>query len=158
MTKDSLDISSLKGRLLEMRNELLTEVKNNAELSNEMGSDGVQDIGDISANTYNRQILLSLNDSQRAMLTDIDEALDRIKTGEYGICVECGDKISEKAKPGDKIKFDVELAARSRRGSMLISSSYLVKAMIIIPIGVAEYVALLIMFEKKFLIEVFAKD
>jgi len=96
MTKDSLDISSLKGRLLEMRNELLTEVKNNAELSNEMGSDGVQDIGDISANTYNRQILLSLNDSQRAMLTDIDEALDRIKTGEYGICVECGDKISEK--------------------------------------------------------------
>lgn len=109
MANNGLDVNKLKESLLETRNDLLSEVKNNAELSNEMGSDGVQDIGDVSANTYNRQILLSLNDSQRVMLTDIDEALDRIKSGEYGICIECEEQISEKrltVRPSAKYCID----------------------------------------------------
>ncbi len=109
MTNIALDTDSLKERLLEMRNELLGEVKKNEELSNEMGSDGVQDIGDVSANTYNRQIILSLNDSQRGMLTDIDEALDRITSGEYGTCIECGEQISRKrleVRPSAKYCID----------------------------------------------------
>ena len=90
------DIENLKKKLLNMRSSILEDVKTNSETSNEIGSDGVQDIGDISANTYNKQILLSLNDSQRLMLGDIDDALDRLKSGEYGTCVECGDEIDFK--------------------------------------------------------------
>jgi len=89
-----LDTDGMKEILLKMRSDILNDVKTNSNSSNEMGSDGVQDIGDVSANTYNRQILLSLNDSQRVMLSDIDEALDRIQAGEYGTCIECGDPIS----------------------------------------------------------------
>ena len=79
-----------------MRGDILKDVNHNAEFSNEMGTDGVQDIGDVSANTYNRQILLSLNDNQRIAMTDIDDALDRINEGEYGVCIECGEKIQKK--------------------------------------------------------------
>jgi len=86
----------LKKRLLDMRSEILSEVNHNTENSMELGSDGVQDIGDVSANTYNRQILLSLNDGQRNILTEIDDALDRIKNGEYGVCVECEEEIGTK--------------------------------------------------------------
>jgi len=96
MDDNNIDLAGLKKRLLEMRADILNDVHHNAEFSNEIGTDGVQDIGDISANTYNRQILLSLNDSQRVILQDIDEALDRIKEGEYGICIECGDSIEKK--------------------------------------------------------------
>ena len=32
----------------------------------------------------------------RDMLKDIEEALDRIKTGEYGLCIDCGEAISSK--------------------------------------------------------------
>jgi DnaK suppressor protein len=90
------ELENLKKRLLDMRSDIINDVNNNSEFSKEMGSDGVQDIGDVSANTYNRQILLSLNDSQRGMLTDIDDALDRLKGDEYGICTECGDEIGSK--------------------------------------------------------------
>ena len=86
----------LQKRLLDMRTEILNEVNHNTETTMEMGSDGVQDIGDVSANTYNRQILLSLNDGQRTILADIDDALDRIKDGKYGICIECEDEIGSK--------------------------------------------------------------
>jgi DnaK suppressor protein len=93
MELSAAEKEKLKKRLLDMRNEILDDVNHNSTFSKEIGSDGVQDIGDVSANTYNRQILLSLNDSQRKILTDIDDALDRIKQGEYGICIECGDEI-----------------------------------------------------------------
>ncbi len=73
-----IDIEKLKKTLLDMRNDLLNDVNQTADSSNNMGSDGVQDIGDVSSNTYNRQILLSLNDGQRRMLKDIDDALDRV--------------------------------------------------------------------------------
>lgn len=86
----------LKKRLLDSRSEIISEVNHNTETTMEMGTDGVQDIGDVSANTYNRQILLSLNDGQRTILADIDEALDRIKNGEYGICIECEEEIGIK--------------------------------------------------------------
>ena len=89
-------MENLKKRLLDMRTDILNEVNLNAESSKEMGTDGVQDIGDVSANTYNRQILLSLNDGQRVILHEIDDALDRINEGEYGVCIECDDPIGEK--------------------------------------------------------------
>lgn len=96
MNGKDIDLENLKKRLLSMRNDIMSEVNHNAEFSNSIGTDGVQDIGDVSANTYNRQILLSLNDGQRVMLKDIDDALDRIKEGEYGLCIECGDDINVK--------------------------------------------------------------
>ncbi|MDH3972878.1 MAG: TraR/DksA family transcriptional regulator [Deltaproteobacteria bacterium] len=96
MNVKGIDLESLKKRLLDMRSDVMSEVNHNAEFSNNIGTDGVQDIGDVSANTYNRQILLSLNDGQRLMLKDVDDALDRIKEGEYGLCIECGEEINAK--------------------------------------------------------------
>ncbi len=119
MTIKGIDLEKQKKRLLDMRNEILSDVHNNSNFSNEMGRDGVQDIGDESANTYHRQILLSLNDSQRAILMDIDDALDRIKDGTYGICIECGEEISPKrleVRPQAKYcidcKTDIEKGGR----------------------------------------------
>lgn len=96
MTDKGINTEELKKKLLDLRGDLMNDVTHNSESTKQMGSDGVQDIGDVSANTYNRQILLSLNDGQRAQLTDIDDALDRIKDGEYGVCTECGDEIAFK--------------------------------------------------------------
>ena len=110
----------LQKRLLDMRSEILSDVNHNTETTMEMGNDGVQDIGDVSANTYNRQILLSLNDGQRTILSDIDDALDRIKEGEYGICLECEEEIGTKrldVRPQAKYcidcKTEIEKAIKS---------------------------------------------
>ncbi len=64
--------------------------------SNELGKDGTMDIGDEASDLSNRQLLLSLNEADRKKLMEIDEALERIEEGTYGICEECGEPISIK--------------------------------------------------------------
>jgi DnaK suppressor protein len=93
---DKKTIARLKKILLKEREEIVGEVRQILESSKEMGQDGIQDIGDEAANIYNKQILLSLTDSERVRLQEVDEALDRIEAGTYGICEECGGPISLK--------------------------------------------------------------
>jgi DnaK suppressor protein len=96
---DKLDkkaIARFKKILLKEREQIVGEVKQIVESSNEMGQDGIQDIGDEAANIYNKQILLSLNENERMRLKEVDESLDRIENGTYGICEECGGPISLK--------------------------------------------------------------
>ena len=96
---DKLDrktIARFRKILLKEREQIVGEVKQIVESSNEMGQDGIQDIGDEAANIYNKQILLSLNENERMRLKEVDESLDRIENGTYGICVECGGPISLK--------------------------------------------------------------
>jgi len=97
--KDKLDkktIAKFKKLLLKQREEIVGEVKQMVESSKEMGQDGIQDIGDEAANIYNKQVLLSLNENERMRLQEVDESLDRIESGTYGICEECGGPISLK--------------------------------------------------------------
>ena len=93
---DKKTIAKLKKILLKEREQTVGEVKQIVESSKEMGQDGIQDIGDEAANIYNKQILLSLNENERTRLQEVDEALDHIENGTYGICEECGGLISLK--------------------------------------------------------------
>ena len=93
---DKKTIAKFKKILLKEREQIVGEVKQIVESSKEMGQDGIQDIGDEAANIYNKQVLLSLNENERMRLQEVDEALDRIENGTYGICEECGGPISLK--------------------------------------------------------------
>jgi DnaK suppressor protein len=93
---DSKTLARFKKILLKEREEIVGEVKQIFESSKEMGQDGIQDIGDEAANIYNKQVLLSLNENEQVRLKEVDEALDRIKNGSYGVCEECGGPISLK--------------------------------------------------------------
>lgn len=93
---DKKTIAKFKKLLLKQREEIVGEVKQMVESSKEMGQDGIQDIGDEAANIYNKQVLLSLNENERMRLQEVDESLDRIENGTYGICEECGGPISLK--------------------------------------------------------------
>ena len=96
---DKLDkkmIARFKKILLKEREQIVGEVKQIVESSKEMGQDGIQDIGDEAANIYNKQVLLSLNENERMRLQEVDESLDRIENGTYGVCEECGELIGLK--------------------------------------------------------------
>jgi DnaK suppressor protein len=93
---DKLDkkaIAKFRKTLLKEREQIVGDVKQIVESSKEMGQDGTQDIGDEAANMYNKQVLLSLNENERKRLKEVDESLDRIENGTYGICDECGGPI-----------------------------------------------------------------
>ncbi len=91
---DEAQLEQAREHLLRMRREVMQEVQNAASASREMGQDGVPDIGDMSANTYSRDVLLNLSENQRQKIRDIDAALDRLAQGEYGVCVRCGEEIA----------------------------------------------------------------
>jgi len=93
---DKKTIERFKKILLKEREEIIGDVKQIYESSQEVGQDGIQDIGDEAANVYNKQILLTLNENERMRLKEVDEALDRIETKTYGICEECGEPIGLK--------------------------------------------------------------
>jgi DnaK suppressor protein len=93
---DKKTLEKFKRILLKEREQIIGEVKQIDESSKEIGQDGIQDIGDEAATIYNKQLLLSLNENERLRLQEVDEALDRIENGTYGICEECGGPISLK--------------------------------------------------------------
>ena len=93
---DKRTIERFRKVLLKEREEIIGDVKQIYESSQEVGQDGIQDIGDEAANVYNKQILLTLNENERMRLKEVDEALDRIASKTYGTCEECGEPIGLK--------------------------------------------------------------
>jgi len=90
------DLERFKIRLFEERRRILNDIEKLVKESNELGKNGTMDIGDEASDLSNRQLLLSLNEADRKKLLDIEEALERIEEGTYGICEECGEPISIK--------------------------------------------------------------
>ena len=82
--------------LLKMRENILNKAKKLKEDSYNLGTDGIQDMADAASNTYNADILMSISNNDLNLLKDIDNALDKISNGTYGICEECDEKINEK--------------------------------------------------------------
>ena len=83
-------------RLLQAREQIIDQMKQRDGSAQEIGQNGIQDIGDESVTIYNRHLLLSLSENEREKLLEVDEALDRIEDGSFGMCEECGEPISLK--------------------------------------------------------------
>ncbi len=54
------------------------------------------DEGEEAAKSYDREILFSQSDGERNHLNMVTEALERLESDEFGICILCGDAIKLK--------------------------------------------------------------
>jgi DnaK suppressor protein len=90
---DPEEVEQARRRLIQMREELLNEAERAYADSQTLGKDGVPDIGDMSSNSYNQEVLMSLSNAQRRAAGDIDAALERIDAGVYGLCARCEEEI-----------------------------------------------------------------
>lgn len=93
---DKKKIQHYRGKLVEKQRELNEIFEKNKDYSMENLDDGIQDMADMASNAYTKEFLLSLSDSERSMLKDIQEALERIEDGSYGVCQECEEPINAK--------------------------------------------------------------
>lgn len=94
MKKEKVEF--FRKRLLTMREDILNKAKKLKEDSFNLGTDGIQDMADAASNTYNADILMSISDNDLKILKDIDNSLDKLNKGTYGVCEDCEEKISEK--------------------------------------------------------------
>ena len=86
----------LKQKLLLKRRQLLNEVREKHADNLEAGSDGIQDIADQATTAYTKEFLLSIGDTERQLLKQVDAALEKIRLKKYGQCERCGEMIGEK--------------------------------------------------------------
>ena len=89
-------VERFKKKLLQAREEIIGQMRQRDGSVQEIGQNGIQDIGDESVTIYNRHLLMSLSENERAKLIEVDEALDRIGNGSFGMCEECEEPIALK--------------------------------------------------------------
>jgi DnaK suppressor protein len=90
-------IQEIKQKLLQQKQMLLEGVNKAVEgLHQFQSKDEMTDFTDQSSMESDRDLLLQINNRDRNLLDLIDESLEKIETGTYGICEECGCEIGEK--------------------------------------------------------------
>lgn len=87
MDKKKLEL--YRKRLTEKQDELLRMVSKSDQDGREADEEGTQDVADKAANAYTKEFLFHQSDDNRQILTLVSDAMERIKTGEYGKCIEC---------------------------------------------------------------------
>ena len=85
-------LEKVRRKLLDRRAEMLKDLEH---LSGEKITEGgVQDSGDVALSLSFEKLQTSLEQTDIDELRLIDDALKRIDKGEYGICVDCDQNIS----------------------------------------------------------------
>lgn len=83
-------------KLKDKRKEILSTILLSKESGDETMSELVQDVADKASTSYSRELLYGLSDNERKIFLLIEEALQRIKEGKYGKCLECKREIQKK--------------------------------------------------------------
>src|ERR1700684_3564296 len=58
--------------------------------------DRTLDLADKAANSYTKEFLFGMTNTDRTILNMIDAALKRINTDEYGVCANCQEEMQQK--------------------------------------------------------------
>ncbi|HSB30807.1 MAG TPA: RNA polymerase-binding protein DksA [Candidatus Sulfobium mesophilum] len=87
-------IQQIRLKLLRQRETLLNEAES---ALNELPSQTIfPDLGDQATAETDRNFMLRLRGREQRLLKKIDEAIDRIESGTFGICDDCGNEIDVK--------------------------------------------------------------
>lgn len=95
-TVDKKRLDYYKKKLLARREELLKTIARTEEEGRTADDDPTVDLADKAANSYTKEFLFGQTNTDRTLLQLIDTALERIKTTEYGLCVNCRGEVQQK--------------------------------------------------------------
>ena len=89
-------LRAFRERLQQKKQEILEAYNKNKTYGKEADEDGAQDIADKASNSYTKEFLFSLSNTERDMLQLVDEALVRIDDRRFGTCVVCEEELDKK--------------------------------------------------------------
>lgn len=87
-------LKSARDRLLAMKRQILREINEDLKHGREGAKDDGMDTYDLASEERDREINFILSDREREKLQSIEEALERIEEGSYGICDSCESEIA----------------------------------------------------------------
>ena len=94
MLKKELDV--YKKKLQARRSEIVLKLSTLSNESRDVETDIAQDVVDKAESSYTKEFLLSLSDAERDQLFQIDAALKRIESKDFGYCQMCQKEIGKK--------------------------------------------------------------
>ena len=83
---DKKHLEYYKKKLIARREELLKNIARTEEEGRTADDDPTVDLADKAANSYTKEFLFGQTNTDRSTLKLIDDALERIKNGTYGVC------------------------------------------------------------------------
>src|ERR1039457_4492079 len=88
-------LDKVREHLLETKSKLLAEMDTEQKAQREGNKDEGMDAYDLASEERDREINFILSDRERVKLQQIDDALERLDDGAYGVCEPCGLEIAE---------------------------------------------------------------
>ncbi len=89
-------LEGFRKRLEDRQRELRYAMTRTAQDGRDADLESAQDIADRAANSYNKEFLVHQSNNDRQLLQMVDGALDRIREGNFGQCISCGEEINAK--------------------------------------------------------------
>lgn len=117
------DLAEFRAMLLEKRAELLGDVQGMEAARAEGSSEHLspEHMADMGSDAFDQEFTLGLMESERRLLHDIYEALERIENGTFGVCVSSGLPIPRarlEIKPWARYTIEV-VREREKRGLLV---------------------------------------
>jgi DnaK suppressor protein len=86
---DQRKVKAFRETLEQKKAAILETFTKNKNYGMEADGEPSQDIADKAANSYTKEFLFSLSNSERRLLQQVDDALARIADRSYGVCASC---------------------------------------------------------------------
>jgi DnaK suppressor protein len=90
------DLAEIRQDLEAQRKTLLSDAGAIIGQGLNYGAENLPDLGDQASAVTDQNFLLRLKEREQRLLKKIDEALDRMANGTFGVCESCGGEISMK--------------------------------------------------------------
>ncbi len=98
MQMDKKRLDYYKKKLVSRREELMKTIARTEEEGRQADDDQTVDLADKAANSYTKEFLFGMTNTDRTILSMIDAALKRIQSNEYGLCANCQEEMQQKRK------------------------------------------------------------
>jgi DnaK suppressor protein len=93
---DQKRIKLFRERLQQKKQQILEAYAKNKSYGMEADGEGAQDLADKAANSYTKEFLFSLSNSERETLQLVDDALVRLGDKRFGTCASCENEVERK--------------------------------------------------------------
>src|SRR3989442_9072176 len=103
---DKKRLEYYKKKLLARREELTKTIARTQEEGRTADEDPTVDLADKAANSYTKEFLFGMTNTDRAILNMIDAALKRIQSDAYGVCANCQEELQKKRVEGGRVAKD----------------------------------------------------
>jgi DnaK suppressor protein len=93
---DKKRLEYYKKKLLTRREELMKTIARTEEEGRQADDDPTVDLADKAANSYTKEFLFGMTNTDRVILNQIEAALKRIDSDDYGVCANCQEELQQK--------------------------------------------------------------